>query len=131
MGTTQTKVFKPGTRLEFIKEHLNPDNTPTVEARRLLPLMIEAGFKTTEMSVTQAIGVARRRMGLKPLKAAVGGWKKIKKNTTSRIQQNPRATALTSYLNDAMNGLTLLKGEIKRLQEIEKKYLAIKAQIER
>ena len=56
----------------------------------------------------------------------------LKKNKKKMVtQQNPRITALTSYIDDAVNGLTLLKGEIKRLQDVEKKYLAIKAQIEK
>lgn len=117
-------VAKPGTMLSFVAQHANVGRDVNLyeEAQRLMPLIEGAGHKTTIGSVRQCLTVIRKRKGL--------SVPKVKPKAAARIQQNPRALALESYLEDAMKGLSLLKGEIKRLKEIEKKYLGIKAQFD-
>jgi hypothetical protein len=123
---------KPGTMLRWLIEHGNLTNKTTEEADRLLPLLASEGFNTTKLSVIQALGVARRIKGLPP---PVRPGKKQPYRTGSRqakrqVQQNPRVEALGSFVDDALKGLQMLKGELRRLKDIEKKYNAIKAQFE-
>jgi hypothetical protein len=118
------KGTKPGTILRFIVENANTASKVTEEAARLMPLLAEAGFKTTEGSVKQAISVARRIQGIPPVVRQA----KQPRRKARKIQQNPRVEALGSFVDDALKGLQMLKGELRRLKDIEKKYLAIKAQ---
>ena len=124
MGVTKTKEFKSGTMLAFIRENLDENKTPKEEATRLLPMLQSAGYETTVLSVLQAVGVARRRLGLTTQRPA-----RAKASQKPQLKQNPRVEALESFVDDALKGLTLLKGELRRLKEIEKKYLTIKAQL--
>jgi hypothetical protein len=120
---------KAGTMLKFVIDNANLTTKTADEADRLIPQIEAQGLTTTKMSVMQAISVARRLKGLQPPSRRSVKRGAYRKQPKAKITQNPRVEALESFVDDALKGLQMLKGELRRLKAIEKKYLSIKAQL--
>ena len=124
---SMTSPPKPGTMLAFIAEHVDVARPRQDETDRLLPMIENAGFKTTRGSVLQAMSVVRRLQNAPPPERRRRQSSPIARSP--KHKQNPRIEALEGFVDDALKGLTMLKGELRRLNDIEKKYLTIKAQL--
>lgn len=117
-----SKGSKPGTMLKHIIDHADLTKGPSESVDEVMRSLESAGFHSTRLSVLQAISVARR------LKGYTQRAERRSTQSKRKIKQNPRVEALGSFVDDALKGLQMLKGELKRLKDIEKKYNAIKAQ---
>jgi hypothetical protein len=117
--------LKPGALQTFIAKHVRGDLTIrgsiAAEGRRLMPLLKEAGIKTTEGSVVQAIKVFKDK-GLKPHKGAPEPTRERKE---SSVTKSDEFAEIERLLTDARSALDLALEAIptfrKKIEQIEKK----------
>lgn len=116
-----TDLRKPnrGELQEVIKANHNINNTIKQEAQKMLDILKQQGIQTTEISLANAIGTFRRKMGIK-------GPRSISKPRAKKETKKDEDNQLLKLIDDAMVAMQLVRDEVKKLDRQQTDYLKLK-----